>query len=129
VYKCSQGFYLLRFSYLRVQTPRKPHFLSYFSYFLTNPFEFNQNRLKLILYYISSLFNQKRVLRGAYISAPEPIPPLLALLAPNSSSKTSILPANEHEKRHSSPNFVFMRIKVSGLIKPNSPVKMSLLRA
>jgi hypothetical protein len=69
------------------------------------------------------------VLRGAYTSAPEQIPPPLALLAPISPLKATILPANEYEKRHNSPNFACMKTKLSGLIEPNFPVKMNLLWA
>jgi hypothetical protein len=102
-------------------------FLAFFRVFLSNSFKFDQNRLKSILYYISSLFNQRRVLGGAYISVPEQIPSSPALLAPISTLKVTILHANEHEKRHNSLNFASIKTKFAQLIEQIHPVGMNLL--
>jgi hypothetical protein len=66
------------------------------------------------------------MLGGAYLSTPEQIHPLLALLRPISPPKPLILPANEHEKRHNSPNLAFIKIKLSELVELNFLVKISL---
>jgi hypothetical protein len=69
------------------------------------------------------------VLEGAYLSASELFPSLLALLAPILPFELTILFINEYEKRYNSSNFTFIKIKLSGLIELKFLVKINLLQA